>query len=895
LGRRIGRQFTRFSTFWVLTLYVGCALLITWPLVLHFDRAVVGDLESDVWKHLWGFWWMRQRLVGAHVLPLYTSLLNYPYGGSLFFIDPLGGLLALPLQSVLTPAEAFNLVVLFNIVLACAGAYALAHYLCKSLPAAFVAGVAYGCSPYLLSNITSGISESFNIGWIPLFVLYYTRALKEPGLGNPVKAGLLLALATIGCWYYGAFCVVYAAFYFLHVSIVHFARKAGRGNRVRRLLAALRVPVGLALAFYVLDSVRAVALGHLGPSELFARVCGASAAGLLLLCLLVGWRRTENPPPPLRTVVLRFVAQTSLTFAAWVLILLVRRASVVGWSGAPRFVSLGVLALSAAFFALVLWQNNADMLLAARIAAVRRLLRRLFPFCLAAVLCGLTAAARAVPVDNPVPSALVAVGWLICIALAWRARDEYGESGVPTREGPTPLERGRELLLCLLGGLVFTWFLVPPHPLIPLALSTLTLLLLRHLPGMARLAALRVAAWIDEAASALGAPGLVPDLRAFARTVLLRALIVAAVSGALVLPVAYVFKHTLNSQVSIVFRDRNKMTVDFHLSEEFHNIARLADYVTPGKSASVRTYTVDRLTRVCYAGYLLLGLALLAVGLRRRGTGWWVGVAVVSVTFSLGPFLYVTSGIHLPVGEQGRFPPYMWMYEWFPFFSQVSIPFRFDAVAMMAFSVLAAYTLSGWMRGRPLETRMLLALSVSLAILLEVMLISPAPFPLPLASLDAPPAIAGLAQDPDACALLDLPIQRYEGELLPGEYFYYQMLHGKSIPNRVEGEIPEYVFTNRFMLQLFHLEHDWSGYPNDNEKALRASLGELRDFRFKYFVVHERLFRPGAGERVNAMLRHFLGAPRSSDGEVTIYQVYRPDGTDSGLAPPRPLAGEAVR
>ena len=271
-----------------------------------------------------------------------------------------------------------------------------------------------------------------------------------------------------------------------------------------------------------------------------------------------------------------------------------------------------------------------------------------------------------------------------------------------------------------------------------------------------------------------------------------------------------------------------------------------------------------------FGGKIALTLAVLAaVGVRRRDVGWWSGVAVTSTLFSLGPFLYVTSEVRLP----WKFPPYMWMYDWFPFFSQVSIPFRFNVVALLALATLTAYGLAHWLRARPLIDRGLIAATLSLAILIEVMYVSPAPFPVPLASRAVPVALQRLAADPVPGGLLDIPVQRFEGELLPGEYFYYQTVHGKSIPNRVEGEIPIYVFKNRFMLQLFHLEHDWPGYPNDTETALKKSLEELRDFKFRYIVLHENLLRAGASARLHGLLDHFLGAPRIVDGAITVYDV----------------------
>ena len=47
----------------VVGLYTLLALIFTYPLVLNYSDYIVGHMESDVWKHLWGFWWVRRRLI----------------------------------------------------------------------------------------------------------------------------------------------------------------------------------------------------------------------------------------------------------------------------------------------------------------------------------------------------------------------------------------------------------------------------------------------------------------------------------------------------------------------------------------------------------------------------------------------------------------------------------------------------------------------------------------------------------------------------------------------------------------------------------------------------------------------------------------------------------------
>lgn len=884
LKARLPDTLTRFRVLHAALAYALLSLVVTWPLVLHFDQAVIGDMQSDVWKHVWGFWWMRRCLVVEHALPLQTTLLNYPYGGSLFFIDPLGGLLSVPLQSVMGPVAAYNMVVLFNLVLAATAAFALARRLTHSAPAAFAAGVIFGFSPYLLSNITSGISESFNVGWIPLFILFYTRALREHENASAVKAGLALGVATIGCWYYGAFCVMYAFFFFFYELV----RKGRAARRLRRgdapapsVWVSLRPWVLLLLSFAALEELSDAAQRALRLEEAWPQAVFSGASMLLVIALLVRARQEESPPPSRLQLMLRLFAQTSLVFAIWSCGTLLRLPAEEVAGGVMRQQAFVVLTLAAIWASLTIWARNADEALAGRLVPVQRLFSRLLVIGLFAALIFFTERQFAAPFADPesqeVRGAWLGIAWLWVLWVAAQARDSLQDRLDEARDASRPRRpRGalRTALPCALTAVLVVYVVVPPASL------GVTMLLVGGV-WAALMLGVRAATFVRGAVTVARRRWMTASaqpssddggsfLNHFLQTVFKRALVVAIVSGAVILPVARVFKSTLNNDQSLVFRVRNADNIDLHLSERFHNISRLADYVAVGKKAAVRTYTVDRLTRVSSAGFLVLLLAMYgAVGVRRRDVGWWGGVAVVAVTLSLGPFLYVTSDIHL----DHRFPPYMWLYDWFPFFSQISIPFRFDVLAMLAFSMLSAFTLASWMRGRPSVDRLLCAWVVSLAVVIEVMFVSPAPFPVPLASAEPPGILARLAAEPGGGGLLDIPVQRFEGELLPGEYFYYQTVHGKSIPNRVEGEIPTYVFRNRFMLQLFHLEHDWPGYPNDNEKILRESLNELREFKFRYLVVHESLLRAGAGPRLHALLHHFLGAPRFQEDGISVYDV----------------------
>jgi len=218
--------------------YLALALAATWPSLVSPTRHLIGHTNGDQWPNLWGYAWVRGELLAGRV-PVEVTQISHPAGGQLYFTDLLDALLAVPLLTVLELATTYNLLLWFNLTLAAVGAFALARHLTGSSPAAFLAGLAYGFSPYLLGNAASGVTETVTGGWLPLAAL----ALWVTGEGGrwrtAVVAGVLLAATAIACLYYGLVAGALAAL------IVAY------GLLLRRPRWSLRRAVPLALAALV--------------------------------------------------------------------------------------------------------------------------------------------------------------------------------------------------------------------------------------------------------------------------------------------------------------------------------------------------------------------------------------------------------------------------------------------------------------------------------------------------------------------------------------------------------------------------------------------------------------------------------------------------------------------
>ena len=177
-----------------LLLLAAIAILLTFPAVASFGARFPGAPTGDGPDHLWGYWWVHHALVNG-LNPLHTTLSHTPPGGALWFIDPVGALLAFPLQFMLSPALSTTLVVTFQIWLGMAAMYAVT---CRSgAGGGVLAAVIFGASPYVLSLVLSGTFEYLNLAPVPLFWVAAQNAQTRGGRWTPIAAAI--TAGRVGC------------------------------------------------------------------------------------------------------------------------------------------------------------------------------------------------------------------------------------------------------------------------------------------------------------------------------------------------------------------------------------------------------------------------------------------------------------------------------------------------------------------------------------------------------------------------------------------------------------------------------------------------------------------------------------------------------------------------
>jgi len=195
---------------WAALVALVLAAIVTWPVAIAPAEQLVGHPGNDTWNHVWGYWWVSEALTSGN-WPARTDKLVFPDGGTLYFIDTAQAVLTMPLQLLLGPAMAYNMVMLFGIALAAFGSWLLAHKVTGDPVASGVAMVLYGCSPHLLGQAYNGISETVCAGWFPIALWALLRFLDRPQWRRALLLGVLMATCMLTSWYYGLFAVLATA------------------------------------------------------------------------------------------------------------------------------------------------------------------------------------------------------------------------------------------------------------------------------------------------------------------------------------------------------------------------------------------------------------------------------------------------------------------------------------------------------------------------------------------------------------------------------------------------------------------------------------------------------------------------------------------------------------
>ena len=183
--------------------YVVLTPLMTWPLILRLDSAVLGP-PGDNLEYVWKMWWFKHALLDLHISPFFNPQVFYPFGYPLALSETTTAhmMLGLPLTALWGETVAYNLVMLFSFIISGWGTYWLCRGLGCGRDAAWIAGVAFTFCPYRMAHMGAGHLPLMGTGWIPLFFLFLERLIVKGNWWRGMLAGLFFSLAALSSWYY---------------------------------------------------------------------------------------------------------------------------------------------------------------------------------------------------------------------------------------------------------------------------------------------------------------------------------------------------------------------------------------------------------------------------------------------------------------------------------------------------------------------------------------------------------------------------------------------------------------------------------------------------------------------------------------------------------------------
>ncbi len=210
--------------------YLALTLLMTYPLVREFSRAIPGD-GFDGWQNVWNLWWVKRALLVEGSSPYFTRFVDYPTGVYLYFhtLNIFNGLTFLPFTLNAGSLVAYNVAVIFSFVAGGYGAYLLALHVLRRTDAparwaAFLGGAVFAFSPYHMAHLL-GHMQLISLEWLPFYALFAIVQIQKSTNGQMGKsaisiryallAALFLVLVAACDWYYAFYMVLFTGLYLL--------------------------------------------------------------------------------------------------------------------------------------------------------------------------------------------------------------------------------------------------------------------------------------------------------------------------------------------------------------------------------------------------------------------------------------------------------------------------------------------------------------------------------------------------------------------------------------------------------------------------------------------------------------------------------------------------------
>lgn len=276
--------------------FLVLAAVQAWPLPLHLSTHLSGDPGGDTGVYVWNMWVFGRELVDKRSWPLGTDAI-LAIGGradlSQHNYTIALGVMALPLRLITDVVTAFNVIYLLNVALSGLGMFILARRWGRADGGhdreAWLAGVLFACSPFLVARSTAHFSLAAAAA-LPFLAYWVDRAWASGRARDGAIAGACLAWAAYSDLYYAVYGVLLGGAVLLGRSLSLDWCPRASSPTARRVVNALLTALVVAILTRAVTGIESFSIGGrlVSMRTLYTPVLALTI--LALVRLAMAWR-----------------------------------------------------------------------------------------------------------------------------------------------------------------------------------------------------------------------------------------------------------------------------------------------------------------------------------------------------------------------------------------------------------------------------------------------------------------------------------------------------------------------------------------------------------------------------------------------------------------------------
>ncbi len=187
-----------------LLLFTALTGVVAFPIVEIMTRGGVPGWEGDNVYYVHSMWWWKHSLFELKTSPFVDPESFYPVGRATgrSEMTVTNMIPAIPITWLFSPATGYNVMILLSFITTGFFTYLWVHHLTGRRDAGLVAGAIAAFMPMRFAHLP-GHMPQMTTQWIALTLYAFERYFDRRTAGRALVFGAAVALAILGCWYYG--------------------------------------------------------------------------------------------------------------------------------------------------------------------------------------------------------------------------------------------------------------------------------------------------------------------------------------------------------------------------------------------------------------------------------------------------------------------------------------------------------------------------------------------------------------------------------------------------------------------------------------------------------------------------------------------------------------------